>query len=119
MKSWQLIKKSKLQKGLNFQAGLITEQFQDLLFVVQKGTFRFHFTNKGSHPHSIHFHGIHPPEMDGLLPFILGKNSLMNLKRSHTDYKFTIAMYYPLPAIFIKAYMVILLLIQKHQENRH
>jgi FtsP/CotA-like multicopper oxidase with cupredoxin domain len=24
--------------------------------------------NQGSHPHSIHFHGWHPPEMDGSLP---------------------------------------------------
>jgi FtsP/CotA-like multicopper oxidase with cupredoxin domain len=26
------------------------------------------FLNQGSHPHSIHFHGWHPPEMDGALP---------------------------------------------------
>src|ERR671915_401076 len=26
---------------------------------------RIHFTNKGSHSHSIHFHGIHPSGMDG------------------------------------------------------
>ena len=26
---------------------------------------RVHFTNKGSHSHSIHFHGIHPSNMDG------------------------------------------------------
>jgi FtsP/CotA-like multicopper oxidase with cupredoxin domain len=26
------------------------------------------FVNQGSHPHSIHFHGWHPPEMDGALP---------------------------------------------------
>jgi FtsP/CotA-like multicopper oxidase with cupredoxin domain len=29
---------------------------------------RVHFLNQGSHPHSIHFHGWHPPEMDGSLP---------------------------------------------------
>jgi FtsP/CotA-like multicopper oxidase with cupredoxin domain len=23
------------------------------------------FTNAGTHPHTIHFHGWHPPEMDG------------------------------------------------------
>ena len=55
---------------------------------------RFHFTNKGSHPHSIHFHGIHPPEMDGIAPIDPGKSSLMNLKQNHMDYKFTIVMYY-------------------------
>ncbi|HWI51512.1 MAG TPA: multicopper oxidase domain-containing protein [Symbiobacteriaceae bacterium] len=27
---------------------------------------RVHFENKGSHPHSIHFHGFHPPAMDGM-----------------------------------------------------
>jgi len=29
---------------------------------------RVTFTNQGSHPHTIHFHGWHPPEMDGSLP---------------------------------------------------
>jgi FtsP/CotA-like multicopper oxidase with cupredoxin domain len=29
---------------------------------------RVNFLNQGSHPHSIHFHGWHPPEMDGALP---------------------------------------------------
>lgn len=27
---------------------------------------RLHFTNAGTHPHTIHFHGIHPFEMDGV-----------------------------------------------------
>ena len=29
---------------------------------------RVDFLNQGSHPHTIHFHGWHPPEMDGSLP---------------------------------------------------
>ena len=29
---------------------------------------RVAFTNQGTHPHTIHFHGWHPPEMDGALP---------------------------------------------------
>jgi FtsP/CotA-like multicopper oxidase with cupredoxin domain len=29
---------------------------------------RVRFTNSGSHPHTIHFHGWHPPDMDGSLP---------------------------------------------------
>ena len=29
---------------------------------------RVTFINQGSHPHSIHFHGWHPPEMDGAMP---------------------------------------------------
>jgi FtsP/CotA-like multicopper oxidase with cupredoxin domain len=35
---------------------------------------KFHFTNKGSHPHSMHFHGIHPPEMDGIAPIPTGQS---------------------------------------------
>lgn len=27
---------------------------------------RIHFTNKGSHPHTMHFHGVHAAEMDGV-----------------------------------------------------
>jgi FtsP/CotA-like multicopper oxidase with cupredoxin domain len=29
---------------------------------------RIRFVNQGSHPHTMHFHGWHPPEMDGSLP---------------------------------------------------
>jgi manganese oxidase len=29
---------------------------------------RVNFLNQGSHPHTMHFHGWHPPEMDGSLP---------------------------------------------------
>jgi FtsP/CotA-like multicopper oxidase with cupredoxin domain len=29
---------------------------------------RITFLNQGSHPHTMHFHGWHPPEMDGSLP---------------------------------------------------
>ena len=29
---------------------------------------RVKFLNQGTHPHTIHFHGWHPPEMDGSLP---------------------------------------------------
>src|SRR5689334_1004650 len=29
---------------------------------------RVTFLNQGTHPHTIHFHGWHPPEMDGSLP---------------------------------------------------
>ncbi len=31
---------------------------------------RFYFTNSTSHEHTIHFHGIHPPSMDGVTPII-------------------------------------------------
>jgi len=31
---------------------------------------RFHFSNGATHPHTIHFHGIHAPGMDGISPVI-------------------------------------------------
>jgi len=31
---------------------------------------RVHFTNAGSHPHTIHFHGIHPANMDGVFEIV-------------------------------------------------
>lgn len=31
---------------------------------------RVEFLNKGSHPHTIHFHGIHPGDMDGVMEWI-------------------------------------------------
>ena len=31
---------------------------------------RVHFTNGGSHPHTIHFHGIHPANMDGVFEVV-------------------------------------------------
>lgn len=33
-------------------------------------TLRFHFRNGSTHPHTIHFHGIHAPGMDGVFPII-------------------------------------------------
>jgi FtsP/CotA-like multicopper oxidase with cupredoxin domain len=32
--------------------------------------FRVEFTNHGSHPHTIHFHGIHPAGMDGVFEIV-------------------------------------------------
>jgi FtsP/CotA-like multicopper oxidase with cupredoxin domain len=31
---------------------------------------RVHFVNAGSHPHTIHFHGIHPANMDGVFEIV-------------------------------------------------
>ena len=33
-------------------------------------TLRVRFRNHGSHPHTIHFHGIHPPNMDGVFEVV-------------------------------------------------
>jgi len=31
---------------------------------------RFRFFNQGTHPHTIHFHGLHRPQMDGVFPHV-------------------------------------------------
>lgn len=36
----------------------------------QGDVLQVEFTNAGSHPHTIHFHGTHPPEMDGFEPVV-------------------------------------------------
>ena len=38
--------------------------------VTEGDLLRVRFVNAGSHPHTIHFHGTHPPEMDGLEPIV-------------------------------------------------
>jgi manganese oxidase len=37
-----------------------------VLRATEDDLLRVHFVNAGSHPHTIHFHGIHPADMDGV-----------------------------------------------------
>jgi FtsP/CotA-like multicopper oxidase with cupredoxin domain len=37
---------------------------------------RVHFSNGGAHPHTIHFHGIHPADMDGVFEIVNPGDSL-------------------------------------------
>ncbi len=54
-------------------------------------TIRITLINNGSKFHSIHFHGIHPSEMDGVLKELhLGANSHINLPQNHLEYFHTI-----------------------------
>jgi FtsP/CotA-like multicopper oxidase with cupredoxin domain len=41
-----------------------------VLRATEDDLFRVHFTNAGSHPHTIHFHGIHPANMDGVFEVV-------------------------------------------------
>jgi FtsP/CotA-like multicopper oxidase with cupredoxin domain len=44
---------------------------------------RVHFVNAASHPHSIHFHGIHPANMDGVFEVVQsGESSSTSSRRS-------------------------------------
>jgi FtsP/CotA-like multicopper oxidase with cupredoxin domain len=44
---------------------------------------RVNFTNGGSHPHTIHFHGIHPANMDGVFENVLPGGSFTYEFRAH------------------------------------
>ena len=55
--------------GLKFAAWTFNGQVPGPTIRATEGDLvRVHFSNLGSHPHTIHFHGWHPPAMDGSLP---------------------------------------------------
>ena len=55
--------------GLKFAAWTFNGQVPGPTIRANEGDLvRVHFANLGSHPHTIHFHGWHPPAMDGSLP---------------------------------------------------
>jgi manganese oxidase len=54
--------------GLKFAAWTYNGQVPGPTIRANEGDLvRVHFVNQGSHPHTIHFHGWHAPEMDGSL----------------------------------------------------
>ena len=66
-------KEIEIAKGIKFPGWTYNGTIPGPTFRCTEGDLlRFQFINKGSHPHSIHFHGIHPPEMDGLAPIYPG-----------------------------------------------
>lgn len=68
-------KEIEIAKGIKFPGWTYNGTIPGPTFRCTEGDLlRFHFINKGSHPHSIHFHGIHPPEMDGLEPIAPGQS---------------------------------------------
>ncbi|PLR83557.1 copper oxidase [Bacillus canaveralius] len=67
-------KEIEIAKGITFPGWTFNGTIPGPTFRCTEGDLlRFHFVNQGSHPHSIHFHGIHPPEMDGLTSIYPGE----------------------------------------------
>ena len=55
--------------GVFFPAWTFNGQVPGPTFRATEGDrIRITFVNAGSHPHTMHFHGWHPPEMDGSMP---------------------------------------------------
>ncbi|MRR33001.1 twin-arginine translocation signal domain-containing protein, partial [bacterium] len=57
--------------GVYFPAWLYNGQVPGPSFRCTEGdVLRFHFTNSSTHAHTIHFHGVHQPSMDGVTPIV-------------------------------------------------
>jgi manganese oxidase len=68
-------KEIEIAKGIKFPGWTFNGTIPGPTFRCTEGDLlRFHFVNQGSHPHSIHFHGIHPPDMDGITPISPGQS---------------------------------------------
>jgi FtsP/CotA-like multicopper oxidase with cupredoxin domain len=62
-------KEIEIAPGLFFPAWTYNGQVPGPTIRAAEGdTIRIRFLNQGSHPHTIHFHGWHSPEMDGAFP---------------------------------------------------
>lgn len=58
-------------KGVKFAGWTYNERIPGPTLRCTEGdVVRVHFRNEGSHAHTIHFHGIHPPNMDGVFEVV-------------------------------------------------
>ena len=74
IREWDVVaseKEIEVAPGVYFPAWTFNNQVPGPTFRCQEGDLlRVNFTNTSSHPHTIHFHGFHPPSMDGVEPII-------------------------------------------------
>ncbi len=74
LREWDVVainKDIEVAPGVFFPAWTFNGHVPGPTFRARQGDqLRFHFTNGSSHPHTIHFHGIHPPGMDGVDPIV-------------------------------------------------
>jgi FtsP/CotA-like multicopper oxidase with cupredoxin domain len=69
LREWKLVAYDKVIEivpGVRFSAWTFNGRVPGPTLRAREGDeLRIHFVNAGSHPHTIHFHGIHPAAMDG------------------------------------------------------
>ncbi|MBK6431179.1 multicopper oxidase domain-containing protein [Candidatus Amarolinea dominans] len=74
VREWQIAavdKEIEVAPGVFFPAWTYNGQVPGPTFRCRQGDLlRFRFRNASAHPHTIHFHGIHPPSMDGVTPVV-------------------------------------------------
>jgi FtsP/CotA-like multicopper oxidase with cupredoxin domain len=70
LREWTLVAQDKeieVAPGVNFPAWTYNGRIPGPTLRAREGErLRIHFANGSSHPHTIHFHGIHPAFMDGM-----------------------------------------------------
>jgi FtsP/CotA-like multicopper oxidase with cupredoxin domain len=69
LREWKLVaydKRIQIVPGVTYAAWTYNGRVPGPTLRAREGDLlRIHFVNAGTHPHTIHFHGIHPAEMDG------------------------------------------------------
>ena len=69
LREWQLVaydKEIEIVAGVRYAAWTYNGRVPGPTLRAREGDLlRMHFVNAGTHPHTIHFHGIHPAAMDG------------------------------------------------------
>jgi FtsP/CotA-like multicopper oxidase with cupredoxin domain len=74
VREWDVVayeKEIEIAPGVYFPAWTYNGTVPGTTFRCREGDLlRFHFSNGTTHPHTIHFHGFHPPSMDGVEPII-------------------------------------------------
>jgi FtsP/CotA-like multicopper oxidase with cupredoxin domain len=74
VREWDIIamdRSIEVAPGVEFPAWTYNGQVPGPTFRCRQGDLlRFHFRNASPMAHTIHFHGIHPPSMDGVTPMI-------------------------------------------------
>jgi FtsP/CotA-like multicopper oxidase with cupredoxin domain len=69
LREWELVaydKQIEIVPGVKFNAWTYNGRVPGPTLRARQGDqLRIHFVNAGTHPHTIHFHGIHPAVMDG------------------------------------------------------
>jgi FtsP/CotA-like multicopper oxidase with cupredoxin domain len=74
LREWEITaldKTVQVAPGVHYPAWTYNGQVPGPTFRATDGDLlRIHFKNKGSHAHTIHFHGFHPSNMDGVLEVI-------------------------------------------------
>jgi FtsP/CotA-like multicopper oxidase with cupredoxin domain len=74
LREWDVFagdKEIEVAPGVFFPAWTYNGQVPGPTFRCTEGDrLRFNFINGSAHPHTIHFHGIHPPQLDGITPVV-------------------------------------------------